>query len=356
MNMQGGEKPISVLIQTYDTAFQNAAGGVQNRIVRTVSALRMNGCNVDFFDKFHSVVDQYDILHAFMLEVGNLGLMQYAKSHGKKVILSAIVVLDKGSIIDAYWKMRKIPVMTTYKRLFQMCDLADAIITETQKEADFIAKHYHVPKRKIYVIPNGADKIQTDSQLIFETLGTRCPYALEVARFDKNKNQMNVIRGLKNTDTEVVFIGGPDFNDSGYYNECIELAKDAKNIHFLGWLDSDSELLKSAYTNASAVISSSFCETFGLSIVEGAMSGAVPVISKTLPILDYDVFHDCLTFDPADPDDIRRQVEKAMHAETSGSFINSIQSTFSWDSVAKQHVELYRSLCDENAQKNTCNC
>lgn len=335
---------MKVLVQTYDTAFQNVAGGVHNRIVRTVEAVRKTGCIVDYFDKFHTVANQYDILHVFKLDIGNLGLMQYAKSKGMKIVLSAVQGLDNGRNIDVYWALRKLPIMTTYKLLFRMCELADVIITETKKEAEFISKHYHVDDNKIVVIPNGADMIGSNSRAVFDSLGKDCQYVLEVARFDKNKNQINVIRALKDTDIDVVFAGGPNYADHGYYEDCLELAKDSPNIHFLGWLDSQSELLQSAYGNAKVLIAPSFYETFGLSIIEGAMAGAVPVISKTLPILDYAAFQNCLTFDPSTPDDIRLKVETAMHTEPTLEFRENIQREFSWDSVAKQHFELYRSL------------
>lgn len=57
-----------ILVQTYDTAFQNSAGGVKNRILRTVEVLKKNGIQVDFFDKFHTKVEDYDVLHVFMLK------------------------------------------------------------------------------------------------------------------------------------------------------------------------------------------------------------------------------------------------------------------------------------------------
>lgn len=343
---------LKVLIQTYDSAFQNTAGGVRNRIVRTVDEVRNMGCEVDYFNKFNTRVDMYDILHVFMLNVENLGLIKYAKCRGIKVVLSAIVGLDKAKNIDFYWKIRKIPIMTTYKLLFQMCELSDVIIAETKKEADFIIKHYHVKKEKILIIPSGADTPETDSNIIFDIIGKRCPYVLEVARFDKNKNQINVIKGLKGTGIEVVFAGGPDFADNGYYEECQRLAKGSSNIHFLGWLDTRSELLKSAYVNAKVLIAPSFYETFGISIVEGAMAGAVPVISKTLPILDYDDFHNCLTVNPADPKNIRRQVEKAILCKSTDSFREKIRADFSWNNVAKKHIKLYRSLTNDYYQKN----
>ena len=54
---------MKVLIHTYDTAYQNNAGGVHNRIDRTVKELRKFGIEVDFFDKYRTNIREYDILN-----------------------------------------------------------------------------------------------------------------------------------------------------------------------------------------------------------------------------------------------------------------------------------------------------
>lgn len=332
---------MKILVQTYDTAFQNQAGGVHTRIVNTVSALRKRGVEVDFFDKFHTNVADYDILHIFKLDISNLGLIKYAKDKGIKVVLSSIVTVEKGWVIESYWKLKKLPLMTTYKLLFQELHLVDAIIAETPKEQEFLIKHYHVLPDKVAVIPDGADDIMTESKIIFDAIGKMCDYALAVARFDNNKNQRNVIRALKNTNIEMVFIGGADFISPEYYATCIEEAKEANNIHFLGWVDSNSELLKSAYCNAKVIVSASFHETFGLSIVEGIMAGAIPVVSKGLPILEYEIFEGCITCDPNNVEDIKEKITIAMKARTEEGTRLRMQDFFSWESVADQHIELY---------------
>lgn len=334
-----------ILIHTYDTAFQNSAGGVKNRILRTAEELEKKGVQVTFFDKFHTKVEEYDILHVFMLKEDSYALIKYAKGRGLRVVISSIVILSGKLQLKLYWLIRKLPIMTTYKILFNICDLADVIIAETPKEAKFINKYYHVPYEKIRIIPNGADKPVKGDDSIFSLIGKKCEYAIHVGRFDSNKNQLNVIKAMKNTNIEVVFIGGASPAEPMYYERCIQESHGSKNIHFLGWLTQDSNLFKSAYSNAKVIISSSFNETFGLTILEGIMAGAIPVISNTLPILEYDVLKDCLTFNPCDIHEIRSVINQAMESKNNKYIEKELQSKvesfFSWDNVAREHMEVY---------------
>lgn len=337
-----------ILIDTYDTAFQNISGGVRNRILSIVGALKKNGLSVEYFEKYKTNIRDYDVLHVFMLKVDSYSLIKYAKENGLKVVISSIVVLDGEKQLRLYWKLRKLPLMTTYKILFNICNMADSIIAETIQEAKFLEKYYHVPRKKIVIIPNGAERMESESKSIYEKIGKQCEYALEVGRFDSNKNQLSVIKALKNTDIEIVFIGGESSAESKYYKECVELAKNSPNIHFLGWLDHEDEVLKSAFCNSKAIISSSYNETFGLTIIEGIMAGAIPVVSNTLPILDYKSLKNCIRFNPKDVADIREKINFVMKHQSSelgqDKLIDEVSTEFSWDKVAMEHIKLYGEL------------
>lgn len=334
-----------ILIDTYDTAFQNVSGGVRNRILSIVNSLRKTGLQVEYFNKYETKIKDYDVLHVFMLKEDSYTLIKYAKENGLKVIISSVVILSGALQLKLYWALRKIPIMTTYKILFNICDLADSIIAETKKEAEFLEQYYHVPKSKIIVIPNGADRITSNGRSIYEVIGKECDYALEVGRFDKNKNQFAVINAMKDTNIDVVFIGGESSVEREYYQKCLEAAEGSSNIHFLGWLNREDELLKSAYCNAKVIVSSSLNETFGLTIIEGIMAGAIPIISNTLPILDYKALNGCTTFSPSNEADIREKITRVMNTSSDQLKLEDmrrrVDSEFSWDEVARKHIEVY---------------
>ena len=100
----------------------------------------------------------------------------------------------------------------------------------------------------------------------------------------------------------------------------------------------------SAYAHAKVLISASYHETFGLTIVEGVIAGAIPVVSKTLPILEYKSLRDCLTFDPDKPREIYKQVKSAMSMTDNEKFRDAVRKEFSWGNIAMQHIELYNEV------------
>lgn len=175
--------------------------------------------------------------------------------------------------------------------------MADVIIVETPKEAVFLQKYYHVSNEKIKIIPNGADRPNNGNDSIYSEIGRKCNYALQVGRFDANKNQLNVIKAMKHTGIEVVFIGGASPAEPEYYEKCIQEARGADNFHFLGWLSTESELFQSAYSNAESYNFFIVSRNIWFNYIRRHYGRANPVVSNTLPVLEYDVLKKgCLSF------------------------------------------------------------
>lgn len=334
-----------ILIQAYNTCCQNKSGGVQIRVKKYKNMLEQLGYNVDFFSPFETDLKDYDILHIFKLDEENLGLIRCAKAMGKKVVLSSIVNCIKPRRIDFYGFLTKIPLATTYRSVFEIVKLCDCIIAESEEEKSFLCKHYGAEQGQVIVIGNGAEDFSKGDESIFKLIGTREEYVLQVGRFDSNKNQLEVINALKGTNIPLVFIGGPDINDKGYYKKCLKTADGNENIHFLGWIDNTDPILASAYANAKIIIVPSYSETFGLAIVEGIIAGATPIISNKLAILNDEHFKKCITCSPDSARSIREAVNKAYIEEFDEKYIKAIKKDFTWEGIACQHVEIYKNLC-----------
>lgn len=334
---------MKVLFHAYNCCCQNEGGGVQVRIRRMQKLLTSKGIQVDFFNPYETKLRDYDVLHIFMLTLECQQLVDVAKSLGLKVVLSSIVSIREGRAIDFY---RSLPrqfttaVMMKYNQLKKF----DTIIAETSAEADFLNKHYKVPRDKMVIIPNGVDEIGPGGEDIFEKIGGRKKYVLQVGRFDANKNQLNVIKAVKDADYDLVLIGGSNVaGKDTYYETCLKAAEVSNRIHFLGWISAGSPLLNSAYRNAQVVILPSHHETFGLVATEGAMSGAHVCLSNTLAINEFNVFEKNYTFNPDDSRDIRRAIDKAMSTPKDEKLRNRAMEVFSWDKIAQQHIDIYNS-------------
>ena len=333
---------MKVLFHGSNLVFQSHAGGIQVRIRQIAKQLVYRGCQVDFFNPMETKIQGYDVIHLFNLVPEHYDMARFAYSRGIKVVVSTIVPLKGGWKIRLISNMIRHPMMTIYNKNKSILKMASAVIVETKKEMQFIAKNYGIDKRKIHVIPNGIDDDGCKTDLIYEKLGFKRDYILCVGRFDNNKNQISVIKALKNTGIDIVFIGGSASDNDSYFRKCKEEAKDFDNIHFMGWVDSDSPLLASAYANAKVFIFPSIQETFGMVLVEAGIRGANLVVSNTLPILDYSVFDNCLTINPFDIKDIKEKTIKAFNSPRDETQKNRLLSVFSWDAVIQAHINLYK--------------
>lgn len=336
---------MKILFHSYNTCCQNTSGGVQVRMRKIRDLLLSRGHIVDFFSTFETRIEDYDILHVFALNFESLLIMKVAKERGLKIVLSSVVNTINGSKIDLYRCLfSKTPIMTTYKLLDQTIKLADNIIVETEAEGAFISKHYKISQDKMRVIPNGIDVDSWEGREIFEELPGVEKYVLQCGRFDKNKNQLNVIRALKGLGIDVVFVGGEDAKGGNYFETCKREAQGDMHFHFLGWVPQNSPLLRSVYRWADTLVLPSHYETFGLVALEAGIMGAKLVLSNTLPILSYKSMSSCETFNPDNVNEIRDAVTKTFSSPQSNIIINAMKTEFSWGSVIDSHESVYNSL------------
>ena len=340
---------MKVIIHSYDTCCQNKSGGVQVRIRKIEELLRKAGVETEFFSTFSSDVNDCDLLHTFLATPTTSDIIASAHKAGKKVVLSSIMPTVDGWKIKMsrfFWRFH---ILTQSQMVSNALCAADCVIAETEKESEFLQKYYSVKKDRIVVVPNGVDvpaKLIEGNNEIYERIGGKKKYLLQVGRFDENKNQLSVIKAMKGTGINVVFIGGADRADNGYYAKCLQEAKGCDNIHFLGWVDNKSTLLRSAYQNAEVLAVPSHFETFGLTLLEGGMAGNKLAISRTLPILEYPAFSGCRTFDPNNVDEIREVLVASMKDAKDESLPKKLEDCFSWSKVIEKHIEIYKSLIE----------
>lgn len=303
--------------------------------------LEQKGVCVELFNPFESDVTTCDVLHVFGLNVENWGLIQCAKKQSKRVVMSAVVPMTEKVKLSLYKWLHVLPIYTTYSVRYESLKMTDNVIVETKAEADYLHHYYYVPYGKMTVIPNGMDNVVYQGEEIFDALGKRCEYILQVGRFDENKNQLKVIKALKGTGVDVVFIGGADHSDQSYYQKCEDEARGYDNIHLLGWQLKDSPILRSAYANAKLVVLPSYYETFGLVLLEGGLAGADLALSETLPILCYSSFAGCATFNPDNVSQMRDVLIEAFRHPKDTALKGRLINEFNWDTIIEQHIKIY---------------
>lgn len=336
---------MKIAILGYNTCCLNHTGGVQVRVKQIFNLLsQRDNIEVEFFRPMETDLDSVDVIHLFKLEPEYYNLVMKAKTKGKKIVLSSIVPITGGLKLLFYRLLNILPILTIYKMQQEILRTVDKIITETYQEAVFIKKYYGIKMEKIVVIPNGVALETYEGDEIFKYLGGKKEYILQVGLIHENKNQYNTIKALKDTGLSLVIIGGCNNGDMRYVDKCKQLAANDNHIHFIGWVDSNSNLLKSAYSNAKVMVFPSFNETFGIVALEGAIAGCNMAMTKTLPIHDFHAFDDCWLFDPYNVDDMREKILSAFYSEKNPVTRNKVMSIFSWPKIIDDHINLYNSI------------
>jgi glycosyltransferase involved in cell wall biosynthesis len=118
-----------------------------------------------------------------------------------------------------------------------------------------------------------------------------------------------------------------------------------KWVYMTGYLN-DFEL-RSLYRLATALVFPSFCEGFGLPLLE-AMASQVPIIASHAPALPEICQDAALFFDPESPEDMADKILDVLKAtDLREDLIRKGQQRvldFSWESTAEQTLSIYRSL------------
>jgi glycosyltransferase involved in cell wall biosynthesis len=107
--------------------------------------------------------------------------------------------------------------------------------------------------------------------------------------------------------------------------------------------------LRSVYRLATAFIFPSFCEGFGLPLLE-AMASGIPVAASQAPAIPEICQDAALFFDPERPEDLAESILHLLKDETlREDLVHRAEKRvkdFSWESTARKTLSLYRSLVE----------
>ncbi|HWY35815.1 MAG TPA: glycosyltransferase, partial [Nitrosopumilaceae archaeon] len=160
-----------------------------------------------------------------------------------------------------------------------------------------------------------------------------------VARIEGHKNQLNLIRALKNTNFKVFLNGLPSPNNQKYYLQCQKEA--SPNIHFNGRVS--EEELYIMFNSAKVHVLPSYFETTGLSSLEAAVMGCNIVITDKGDTVEYfgNLAYYC---NPDDPSSIRLAVDAAYKDPFKEELRQLILEKYTWKKAAEKTKEAYNQV------------
>lgn len=341
----------------------SAPGGDTIQIKETANALKALGLNVDIilnnkinYQNYHllhffNIIDPEDILgHVLISNLpyvvstiyvdyreydqkyrqGLLGTLsqflpynriEYLKTLGKFLLKN-----EKVSTLRFFLKGHGPSIQYILKN-------ARMLLPNSENEYRRLERDYHL-SQKYMVIPNGFNPTIFKNKENLERNIILC-----VGRIEGRKNQLNVIKALKNTQYQVIFIGAPAPNQKKYVQACKNEA--TENIQFIDHIE-QSQLIN-YYQRAKVHVLASWFETTGLSNLEAAAMGCNIVVANRGDVKDY--FGENVYYcEPDDIDSIKENIVKAYNAPTNDVFQKVIFDKFTWEKAGTKTLEAYQKI------------
>lgn len=360
-----------VLFQSRKTLF-DAPGGDTTQILKTKEYLEKLGIKVDISLELEPDLNGYDIVHVFnLMRPQELSLqIKNAKLHNKKIALSTIygpyVEYEKKArggvlqVLNRFLSISQIEYLKVVARAVLNKEINKGTINyllkghsnlqkEIIKNVDVFLPNSHSEMRRVesdfglqnldYIsVPNAVDitKFDYDSVTIDPKNLQYKDCVLCVSRIEGRKNQLNIVRAVKDLSVKVVFIGKPGPNFHKYYKQCQEESNG--NVVFLGQID--HEELPQFYKLSKVHILASWMETPGLSSLEAAAMKSNIVVTKKGDTEDY--FKDFAYYcEPDDVNSIREAIKKGLNAPFNEDFLKLIKEEYSWEKTALATIQGY---------------
>lgn len=341
----------------------SAPGGDTIQIKETANALKALGLNVDIilnnkinYQNYHllhffNIIDPEDILgHVLISNLpyvvstiyvdyreydqkyrqGLLGTLsqflpynriEYLKTLGKFLLKN-----EKVSTLRFFLKGHGPSIQYILKN-------ARMLLPNSENEYRRLERDYHL-SQKYMVVPNGFNPTIFKNKENLERNIILC-----VGRIEGRKNQLNVIKALKNTQYQVIFIGAPAPNQKKYVQACKNEA--TENIQFIDHIE-QSQLIN-YYQRAKVHVLASWFETTGLSNLEAAAMGCNIVVANRGDVKDY--FGENVYYcEPDDIDSIKENIVKAYNAPTNDVFQKVIFDKFTWEKAGTKTLEAYQKI------------
>ncbi|WPX08898.1 glycosyltransferase family 4 protein [Anaerocellum danielii] len=359
---------MKVLFVTPPLAFQNLGGG-EIQMLKTKKYLeKLFKLEIEIFDVVNTRLNDYDIIHFFGSEYILFPLVSAAKNLKKKVIISSIFFDNKHFFTYkiATFISKRLPFRTSVLDRLELLKLADFVLPNSFIEAEYLRKAFDILPEKIHVIPNGIDVeeindylnaiTQEDEEVFKKEYNINTPYFLYVARFDKRKNQLNLIKAFNEltkleNNIKLILVGLPNLDSIEYYNQCKkEALKSGGRIIFLPALKHDDKKLWIAYKCATAHIMPSLFETPGLASLEAAFCGCRLIVTTGGATREY--FKDyALYVNPNDIDDIKEKMLAILKDKKTNELLKKsemlkqeILKDYNWEKIAENTYKIYEMI------------
>ncbi|MBO6793288.1 MAG: glycosyltransferase [Balneolaceae bacterium] len=322
-------------------------GGVRTQVTETVRHLEALGINVEIIHSDTSHFD-FDLVHIFSASTETIGIAKQVKNKGIPLVISPVFYSNRSGksianvlIVERFISKIGSGIRSEYGIKAEICNYADRILPNTDKEKELVQHAFGINESKITVIPNGVEsRFQHASPDLFSKKYAIQNFILFAGQAGAaRKNVIQLIRVAPSIERDIVIIG--DFYNDTYSQECVSLAEQAQNVHLIPTLDHDDPLLESAYAACEVFCLPSLFETPGIAAMEAALAGAKIVITKEGGTKEYFGEH-AFYSNPHSDESLKIGFQSALEAPKSDALKNRILSNYTWNKVAEKTAAVYK--------------
>ncbi len=251
-------------------------------------------------------------------------------------------------------------------------DTADAVIAVSQETRNDILQYFDVPEERVHIIHNGIDldeyyKTEATDALVKHGVDLSRPFVLFVGRVTRQKGIIHLVNAINHIDPElqvVLLAGAPDTKEIGAeMNQGVQAVREKrKGVIWVQEMLPRKKVIQ-FYSHAAVFCCPSVYEPFGIinleamaceTAVVASRIGGIPEVvvpGETGELVDLDIKSG--TFDPVDPEDFARRLaqainkvglDKELYTTYGKNGRKRAEEQFSWRTVARSTLELYRSL------------
>lgn len=349
-------------------------GGDTVQIEKYTEELKLLGIDAFISTDLNEDLDDIDIIHLVNIDrpLETYHFFKRAKKLSKKIVLSPIhhsyrhIDLHESHgrygllkyfnlILKDYWtrekmknilrvasnkdlrKIRKDIKGSIFKKQQIILNNVDGIALIAEGEGKAIEEDFNMDIQNYVIVPNGVGFDNSVSDEIIE----KEIDVLVVGRIESRKNQINIIKALKDTSIKLTFIGKENPNHKKYYNEFIKLVNKHSNVEYITEVSHDE--ISNLYKKSKVHLSASWFEVSPLVDIEALYNGCTVVASEhsfSKSYLGNNVYY----VSPNDLEEIKNKVLMALNNPINEMSNDKLQQTFNWKNSALVLKEFYTSL------------
>lgn len=329
------------------------------KIGRTIDALNRRGIHAQLIDPVRERFSDYDLIHLFAAFNGNYRIVQQAKSDGLPVVISTILNPPftkweglRAKFLDrVVGKLTNWEVTTSYRQIQIALEMADHLVALGKIERQLITDAYGIDAGKVSIVHNGVgdEFFHPDARSFIETYNPSRPFVLNIGTIGDVKNQLGLIRALKDIPLNIVLVGYSGNSGKRYLEACIN--EGGNRVHYLGEIP-HGPMLASACAAAAVVAMPSRHEGMPNSVLE-ALACDKPVVMTKHHTMDLELPSDVVSqVEPDDHAGIRAAVLWHLDHELEPGRARSIVASLSWDAVAQQLEAIYARHASAHKQES----